>query len=82
MDLLGYYRDVLLRQLGVQAELINIDLRAAIEQDAQRDDISATMLRIDAITAARTQLAGNVPPALLCEALMVQLLHPVRPAAG
>ncbi len=82
VDLLGYYRDVLLRQLGVQAELINIDLRAAIEQDAQRDDISATMLRIDAITAARTQLAGNVPPALLCEALMVQLLHPVRPAAG
>jgi hypothetical protein len=38
------------------------------------------MLRIEAITSARSQLAGNVPPALLCEALMVQLLHPVRPS--
>lgn len=80
VDLLGYYRDVLLCQLGVDGELINIDLRAAVEQSAQRHPVSDTMLRIEAITAARVQLGGNVPPALLCESLMVQLLHPVRPA--
>ncbi len=77
VDFLGFYRDVLTVQLGTGAELINVDLRPAIEQSAQRDDSTLTMRRIDAITAARAQLAGNVPPALVCESLMVQLLHPV-----
>ncbi len=77
VDFLGFYRDVLTLQLGTGQELINVDLRAAVEQAAQSDDSSMTMKRIDAITAARAQLEGNVPPALVCESLMVQLLHPL-----
>lgn len=76
VDFLGFYRDVLAFQLGTAQELINVDLRPALEQAALADDTSTTMRRIDAITAARTQLEGNVPPALVCEALMVQLVHP------
>ncbi len=77
VDFLGFYRDVLTVQLGTGQELINVDLRPAIEQAAQSDDTTMTMKRIDAITAARAQLEGNVPPALVCESLMVQLLHPL-----
>ncbi len=77
VDFLGFYRDVLTVQLGVDQPLINIDVRPAVEQAAQAGDSGDTMKRIDAITAARAQLAGNVPPALVCESLMVQLLHPV-----
>lgn len=77
VDYLGYYRDVLLLQLGVAVDLINVDLRPALEQAARNDDPVTTMRRIEAITAARAQLEGNVPPALVCESLMVQLLHPV-----
>jgi DNA polymerase-3 subunit delta' len=77
VDFLGYYRDVLMLQLGLDVGLVNVDLRPAIEQAARTDDETATMRRIDAITAARAQLEGNVPPALVCESLLVQLLHPV-----
>ncbi len=82
LDLLGLYRDVLMTQSGANTEPINLDLAAAIEQIAQRGEISETMMRIEALTVARAQLSSNVPPQLVCEALMVQLLHPVRPLAG
>lgn len=78
VDLLGYYRDVLVQQLAVGGELINVDLAAATAEAARAGDAATTMGRIDAITAARAQLAGNVPPALVCESLLVQLVHPVR----
>ena len=77
IDLLGFYRDVLFLQSESEVALINADMRAELEKLAGRDDQGLTMQRIDAITSARAQLAGNVPPALVCEALMVQLLHPV-----
>jgi DNA polymerase-3 subunit delta' len=77
IDFLGLYRDVLVLQAEANTALINADLRPEIERLAGRDDQNLTMQRIDAITSARAQLAGSVPPTLVCEALMVQLLHPV-----
>lgn len=77
VDLLGLYRDVLVLQLGAKEGLINADIRPTIEQLATATDEVGALRRIDAIQAARAQLAGNVSPALVCEALMVQLLHPV-----
>lgn len=79
VDLLGFYRDVLFAQQGVTEGYINPDIRPAIEQAAQVDDVLMTMRRIEALCEARLQLEGNVPPALVCESLMVQLLHPVSP---
>ena len=77
VDLLGFYRDVMVLQLGAGSALINADVRPAVEQAATTDDSVMTMRRIEALSAARAQLEGNVPPALVCESLMVQLLHPV-----
>jgi DNA polymerase-3 subunit delta' len=79
VDLMGWYRDMFVLQVGAGAALINSDLAAEIEQVGGRIDPSQTLARIDALTAARAQLSGNVPPTLVCEALMVQLLHPVPP---
>jgi DNA polymerase III subunit delta' len=77
VDLLGFYRDVMVLQLGAGSALINADVRPAVEQAATTGDSVMTMRRIEALSAARAQLEGNVPPALVCESLMVQLLHPV-----
>jgi DNA polymerase-3 subunit delta' len=77
IDLLGFYRDVLLLQSESHLALINADMRSELEKLAGRDDCGITMQRIEAIISARAQLASNVPPALVCEALMVQILHPV-----
>ncbi len=82
LDLLGFYRDVLMVQSEVPSEPVNLDLVASVEQVAQLGDLNETMMRIEALTLARAQLASNVPPQLVCEALMVQLLHPVRPKVG
>lgn len=82
LDLLGFYRDVLMVQSEVASEPVNLDLVASVEQVAQLGDLNETMMRIEALTLARAQLASNVPPQLVCEALMVQLLHPVRPKVG
>lgn len=75
-DLLGYYRDVLALQCQAEVTLINADLRASLERHAANDPASQTMQRISALGRAREQLEANVPPALVCEALLVQLLHP------
>ena len=82
LDLMSFYRGVLMQQLGASVEPVNVDMATVIDQLAQGDDLTNTMLRIDALAAARDQLASNVPPLLVCEALMVQLLHPVRPSSG
>ena len=70
-ELTTYYRDVLLIQTGVAAELINADLRAEIETMARRDPPEATLRRIDAILACREALEGNVAPLLAMESLLV-----------
>ncbi|MDA9913248.1 DNA polymerase III subunit delta' [Candidatus Nanopelagicales bacterium] len=79
IDLMGWYRDVFVLQVAAGAALINPDLAAEIEQFAGRQDAAGIVARIDALSAARAQLGGNVPPLVVCEALMVQLLHPVPP---
>jgi len=82
VDLLGFYRDVLFVQHGFSSgSLINPDMRPSIESAAQLDDSVMTLRRIEALSGARSQLEGNVPPALVCESLMVQLLHPVTVGA-
>lgn len=72
-DLLSFYRDVLVVQTGADVPLVN---------QAQSDDVAAlakagtaeqTLRRVDAITTARTRLAGNVAPLLAVEAMTVAL---------
>ncbi|MFT3971124.1 MAG: DNA polymerase III subunit delta' [Micropruina sp.] len=72
-ELTTYYRDVLLVQSGVAAELINAELRSEIDQVAGRDTPEATLRRIDAILACRDALEGNVAPLLAMESLLVSI---------
>ena len=72
-ELTTYYRDVLLVQTGVSADLINAELRPEIEAMARRDPAEATLRRIDAILACREALEGNVAPLLAMESLLVSV---------
>lgn len=73
LDLLGYFRDVLVVQLGAEVTPVNRALTKEIGLSAQAGDAAQTLRRIDAIGVARTRLAGNVNPLLAIEAMMVEL---------
>lgn len=83
LDLLSYYRDVMIVAAGAAypgevnaVELINEELRAEIEQTAANDSEATTMVRVAAIERARLALAANVTPQLALEALMIDLRNP------
>ncbi|QOD93970.1 DNA polymerase III subunit delta' [Chryseoglobus sp. 28M-23] len=71
VDLLSLYRDILLVQLGAGLELVNESLRPAVERAAQTLSPAAALGAMDAIALARHRVAGNTPPALALEAMMV-----------
>jgi DNA polymerase-3 subunit delta' len=82
LDLTGYYRDIMVIQSGSQVELINEELRPALERIAAQDDTSQTLQRIDAIRESRDQLISNVAPLAVFESLLVTLRDPKLTAVG
>lgn len=74
MDLVSVYRDVLTLQLGSRSAVVNEEIRAEIDQLAQRTTPEENLRRIDAVFEAREQmLEFNVPPMLALESLMMAL---------
>lgn len=80
-DLISWYRDVLVLQLGHAraggepvSPLVNEYLRGELVDAAAAGDPVETLRRIDAIGLARTRLAGNVAPLLALEAMAVALV--------
>lgn len=73
LDLATFYRDVLLVQSGATDNLINDDLRTAIDQLAQTSTGAATLRKIQAILKARGNLSRNAAPLLTVEALICEL---------
>jgi DNA polymerase-3 subunit delta' len=76
MDLIGFYRDVLVVKSGSEAELINEELRNAIDGVADKGDASSMLQRIDAITETLDNLLANVAPLAAFESLLVTLRDP------
>lgn len=76
VDLIGLYRDVLSVQWDTPVELINEELRPQIATLASASTPADTTRRLEALHYARTSLAADVAPALLLEALMVELKDP------
>ncbi len=76
LDLTSLYRDVLIRQLGGEADLVNVELEQFIDEHAASSTATDTLAKLDAIAVARKRLSGNVAPLLAVEAMMVSL----RPA--
>lgn len=76
VDLIGFYRDVLVVQIGAHSELINDEMRPQIERVAANARPQDTLLRVDALERTRNLLEANVAPLLALESLMVTLKDP------
>lgn len=73
IDLLSFYRDVLLLQLDGRVDLINEELRPQLQQVAAASTPHRTRARMDAIERARRLFDSNAQPQLVLEALAVEL---------
>lgn len=73
VDLLSFYRDVLMLQLDTGMDLINEELRPQIAQVAAASTPGRTRVRMDAIERARRLFDSNAQPQLVLEALTVEL---------
>lgn len=75
VDLMALYRDVLVMQTRAGAELINAELREAIERLGARTSPEQTLHRISALTRCREAIEGNVAPLLALEAMTIALFE-------
>ncbi|WP_152352266.1 DNA polymerase III subunit delta' [Brachybacterium subflavum] len=73
LDAHSVLRDVLVLQLGTDAELVNPGVREEIVHAAEGADPQVTLALLDAVQQARTRIAGNVPPLLATEALLARI---------
>jgi len=74
LDLVTFYRDVLLVQSGHGDALINEELSDQIRKLAESTVSAKTLAKIDAIMKARENLQRNGAPLLVMEALMCELI--------
>jgi DNA polymerase-3 subunit delta' len=74
LDLVTFYRDVLLVQSGHGDALINEELSDQIRKLAENSVSAKTLAKIDAIMKARENLQRNGAPLLVMEALMCELI--------
>ena len=73
LDIATLYRDVMLVQSGDQSELLNADLTNEIHALARSTQPATTVVKLEAILAARVALTHNAAPLLTAESLMLQL---------
>jgi DNA polymerase-3 subunit delta' len=73
IDLAGFYRDVLVVQLGAEVAIANVDVSQAVSALAASSTAEATLRRLDAIMACREALDANANPLLSFESLMLSL---------
>ena len=76
VDLMAYYRDVLVCQVGAEVALINDEMRPQLLAEAQTASPADTVLRMQALERARHAVAANGALPLVLEALMVELKDP------
>jgi DNA polymerase-3 subunit delta' len=73
LDIATFYRDVMMVQSGNTDSMINTDMREEIESYASSHSEYSTILKINALMDARTNLARNAATLVTCEALMCVL---------
>jgi DNA polymerase-3 subunit delta' len=74
LELLSFYRDVLVVQTGAASALVNEEMRADIVSVARRGGgAEQTLRRIEAIAACREALTSNAAALLALESLMLSL---------
>ena len=82
LDLIAFYRDVLVVQTNGGVDLINDEMTTQIHSVANNSTAEDTLRRIDACRLAKVQIGGNVTPQLAFEALMVALRDPKLASIG
>lgn len=70
-DLLSYYRDVLVVQVGGDVTLVNAELRDGIDKIADRTRPESTMRAMEAILDAREKVMAYVTPQLAVEEMVL-----------
>lgn len=78
IDLSGVYRDLLLLQVAADAPLINEHVRPKLAAYVEHVSPEHCLGALEAITLARKRLAGNVPPLLALEAMLVAFIPRTR----
>ena len=73
LDLVAFYRDVLMVQLGADVELANGDRGADLQRIAGGSTAEATLCRMQAIMRCRERLTLNVAPLLAVEEMTLSL---------
>jgi DNA polymerase-3 subunit delta' len=74
-DLLSFYRDVLMVQLGGVVEPVNTEIASEIADFAAKTTPHVTLARMDAINTTRQRITTtNVAPLLAVEAMAVSLI--------
>ena len=74
-DLLSFYRDVLIIQMGNAVELVNVELRSELVEFARHSSAETTLARMDAINKARKRITtSNVAPLLTIESMAASLI--------
>lgn len=73
VDLLSFYRDVMVLQLHAEVPLVNEDMAEDIRTLAAATSPVQTLRRMDAIGEARLRLASNVTQVLAVEAMLLAL---------
>jgi DNA polymerase III subunit delta' len=76
VDLIAFYRDVLVLQIGATSPLVNDEMRPQLERVAAESTPEDTLRRVDALERTRNLLEANVTPLLAMESLTVSLKDP------
>ena len=74
VDLLSFYRDLLVVGTGAQVELINVDQRERLTGLSTDLPAESVVTAMDAIGTARARIDAAVPPLLALEAMMISLI--------
>jgi DNA polymerase-3 subunit delta' len=73
VDVMSVLRDVVMVQVEAGVELVNEAHRSAISPRAQVTTAELTLSALDALAVARKRMAGNSPPLLVLEALLIAM---------
>lgn len=77
VDLLTFYRDVLVLQTGSGVPLVNDEMRTQIVQEATTSAPAETARRLDAIERGRLAVQANGALPLVIEAMLVEVKDPL-----
>ena len=72
-DITSVLRDILMLQIGSGEQLVNQRFHPQLEQRAAQTSADHTLAAIEQVQVARDRIAGNTPPQLALEAMLIAI---------